>query len=875
MIPYTSNLESIFQFLDSQMNGLTEHEAKQRLRHCGLNELNAEKKTPLWIKFFKQFKDFMILILLAAATISGFMGNTKDTVVILLIVIINAIIGFIQEYRAERAVEALRGMTAQFSKVIRKGIPKITPSSELVPGDIVILEAGQIVPADLRLIEVSSLKIQESSLTGESADIEKHIKIIEDLSIAIGDQKNMAFKGTHVTFGRAKGIVVRTGMQTEMGKIAQMLTGSETLTPLQKRMSAFGKKLTAIVLFLCLTVFVLGYVSGEDFLSLLLTTLSLAVAAIPEALPAVITIALAIGARRMVTRQALIRKLPAVETLGSVTHICTDKTGTLTENKMKVERCIEISPNPEDFSKNILMLNLSLSNDVELNNKKQALGESTEVALYEYAQSKNFIKSELENQHPRIAELPFDSDRKCMTTIHLFENRRLALVKGAVESLLEKSADKSDFFINEITKKSNYLASEGYRVLAHAYRWMDNFTKESDLFDVENDLIIVGLTGIMDPPRRGVEDAIANCYAAGIQPVMITGDHPETARNIAYKIGIISAHEARETRTVLTGKELTKLDWQELLNRVMHVKVYARVSPEQKLTIVKALQEQGHFVAMTGDGVNDAPALKAADIGVAMGINGTDVSKEAAHMILMDDNFATITGAVQEGRRIYDNVKKFIRYALTTNSGEVWTLLLAALVGLPIPLLPIHILWINLVTDGLPGIALSSEKAEKNIMSRPPRHPKESIFANGLGYSVLWVGLLMGILTIATQAWSMNLENPHWRTMTFTVLCLSQLANVMAIRSENQSLFSIGVFSNKPLVGAVLLTISLQLSIIYIPFLQPIFYTEALTIKELIIVTMISLTVFLATEVEKSIRKYIGKIKKDWKHNRSLQNDKK
>lgn len=856
MIPYATHQKNLYQSLGTQPDGLTQQDAEERLRKYGFNQLSKAKETPLWLRFLKQFKDFMILVLLSAALISGIMGDWKDTSIILLIVIINAVIGFIQEYRAEKAIEALRSMTAPFSSVLRSGLIKIIPSSELVPGDIVLLEAGQIVPSDMRLIEVHNLKVQEAALTGESTDVEKHTNIIEGADIPVADQKNMAFKGTHITHGRARGLVVQTGMQTEMGKIAQMLSGSETVTPLQKRMAAFGKKLTVIVFFLCIAVFILGYLRGEDLLRLLLTTISLAVAAIPEALPAVITIALAIGAKRMVARHALIRKLPAVESLGSVTYICTDKTGTLTENKMRVERCIEISVDNSDDTNHLLMLNLSLSNDVHVNDKKETIGESTELALYEYAQSKQFSKSDLEVQYPRIGELPFDSVRKCMTTVHRYNDKKLALVKGAVESLLERSINKSEGYINDITLKANQMASEGYRVLAHAYKWVDDFQSGSDLSDVENNLIIVGLTGIMDPPRAEAAQAIADCYAAGIQPVMITGDHPETARTIAFKIGILTADEAGKSSAVITGRDLAKLGWEEFLNRVEKIKVYARVSPEQKLNIVKALQEKGQFVAMTGDGVNDAPALKAADIGVAMGITGTDVSKEAAHMILIDDNFATIAKAVREGRRIFDNIKKFIRYALTTNAGEVWAILLAPLVGLPIPLLPIHILWINLVTDGLPGIALSSEKAENNIMSRPPRHPKESIFANGLGYSVLWVGLLMGILTVATQAWF--IDTSHWQTMAFNVLCLTQLGNVMAIRSENQSLFSIGIFSNKPLIGAVLLTMLLQLAITYVPFLQAIFHTEALTLKEFIIVGAVSSSVFFATELEKLIRKYIN-----------------
>jgi len=648
--------------------------------------------------------------------------------------------------------------------------------------------------------------------------------------------------------------VVETGMKTEMGKIAKMLAGEDNTTPLQKRMAAFGKKLSVVVLGICMVIFATGYLRGEDPLRLLLTTISLAVAAIPEALPAVITISLALGAKRMVKRQALIRKLPAVETLGSVTYICTDKTGTLTQNKMQVEKSVVINKEGSDEVVNrLLLLNMALSNDVQVNESGKFVGDSTELALFEYAASNQYNKNDLQIQYPRVAEIPFDSVRKCMSTLHRFENRYLLLVKGALESLLERSALKDEVSAEDLHQQTETLAAEGYRVLAHAYRWIDDYSPATSLDELEKDLTIIGLTGIMDPPRLEAAQAIADCYTAGIQPAMITGDHPETARSIALKIGILNKEDASNKYAVITGKELSKLNWEDFLNRVKKIRVYARVSPEQKLRIVKALQEQGQFVAMTGDGVNDAPALKNADIGVAMGITGTDVSKEAAHMILLDDNFATIAKAVREGRRIFDNIRKFIKYTLTSNAGEIWVIFLAPLVGLPIPLLPVHILWINLVTDGLPGLALSSEKAEPDIMQRPPRHPKESIFAMGLGVHVMWVGLLMGALVLATQAWSIHEGNAHWQTMVFNVLCLSQMGHVLAIRSESQSFFSMGMFSNKPLIGAVLLTLLLQIAVTYVPFLQPIFRTESLTLNEFLLVGAVSSLVFFAVEMEKAI----------------------
>jgi Ca2+-transporting ATPase len=849
------NQHELIEILGAKTDGLQQVDADEKLVIHGPNELVREKKKPLWLKFLNQFSDFMILVLLGAAVLAGLVGDVADTLIILLIVVVNAIIGFVQEYKAENAVEALRNMSAPFATVLRDGNIKIIAAKDLVPGDTVLMEAGQVVPADIRLLEVYSFKTQEASLTGESEDVEKHSSELQGEDMPLGDRKNMAFKGTFATYGRAKGVVVQTGMETEMGKIAKLLTGGDTITPLQRRMAAFGKKLSLFILAVCAIIFAVNYLRGEEMLTVIFTVISIAVAAIPEALPAVIGVALSFGAKRMVRRQALIRKLPAVETLGSVTYICTDKTGTLTQNKMQVEKSLLIGN--DEKTKHLVLLNMALSNDVQFNEKNEAVGDSTELALYNYAAAQQYPKMNLEQTYPRVAEVPFDSERKCMSTLHRYESRYLLLVKGAVESLLDRSENKDEAYEKDILQQIEAMASQGYRVLAHAYRWVDNFNEDTIVPNLETDLTIIGLTGILDPPRQEAALAIADCYTAGIHPIMITGDHPETARSIASKIGILKPEDAGNPYAVMTGKELAKLNWDDFLNRVLKIKVYARVSPEQKLHIVKALQEKKEIVAMTGDGVNDAPALKSADIGVAMGITGTDVSKEAADMILLDDNFATITKAVKEGRRIFDNIHKFLKYALASNTGETLLIFLAPLTGMPIPLLPVQILWMNLVTDGLPGLAFSGEKSEKDIMHRPPRNPNQGIFSDGLGSYILWVGILIGAIGLATQAWAIPAAGKHWQTIVFNVLCLSQMGHALAIRSRTESFFSMSLFSNKPLLGAVVLTFFLQIAVTYVPFLQDIFKTESLTFREFVIVGAVSSIVFIVLEIEKAVRRRI------------------
>lgn len=875
----------VTESLGSSLQGLSSEEIQRRLGQYGPNELREKKKKTLVVMFLDQFKDFMIMVLIAAAIISGFIGEMSDTIAIVVIVALNAVIGFMQEYRAEKAMAALKKMAAQSATVIRNGMPATIDASDIVPGDIVMLEAGRIVPADMRLIEAVQLKVEEAALTGESVPAEKHIKALHDELLPIGDRKNMAYKGTFVTYGRGKGLIVATGMDTELGKIATMLQEEEEVkTPLQKRLTSFGQRLAIAVLAICAIIFIVGMMRAEPLLLMLLTAISLAVAAIPEALPAVVTISLALGARKMVKQNALIRKLPAVETLGSVTYICSDKTGTLTLNKMtveeiygdgkfarssefKVERFIPKEPGTDFPPIPALFTALALSNDAQEDSNSQVIGDPTEIALFNIAREKGLDKKELEKALPRVREIPFDADRKCMTTIHQWvspgEGSRaeyISFTKGALDVLLENSKDiltsegLKPLEANKIAQINEKMAADGLRVLCIALRRWERLPENVSPENIETGLTILGLVGLMDPPREEAKEAISLCKTAGIIPVMITGDHPITARAIAKRLGIIEDG----SKAILTGRELERLPLEEFEKKVEQIRVYARVAPEQKLKIVKALQDKGQFIAMTGDGVNDAPALKRADIGIAMGITGTDVSKEAAHMILLDDNFATIVKAVKEGRKIFDNIRKFIKYLLTTNSGEIWTLFLAPLVGLPIPLLPIHILWINLVTDGLPALALSVEPEEGDVMKRPPRHPKESIFAHGLGLHAIWVGLLMGAAVLFVQAWAIRTGNSHWQTMVFTVLCLTQLGHVLAIRSEKESLFRQGLLSNKALLGAVLLTFVLQMATIYLPSLNPIFKTEPLTFYELMLTLVLSTLVFWAVELEKAFKRNIS-----------------
>ena len=859
------SITEIAELLKSTPSGISNSIALKRLSEYGKNEIEDKRKKTILQMVLHQLTDFMILVLIVVAIVSGILGDLTDTIIILAIIVINAAVGFIQEYRSEKAMEALKNMAPSFARVVREGSTLEITATELVPGDVVLLEAGNIIPADIRFFETHQIKVDESALTGESHNVEKNCNILPKGDYSLGDRINMGFKGTHITNGRGKAYVIATGMNTELGLIAKMIQTDEKSTPLQKRLTAFGKRLSVFVLLICAVIFVFGWWRGEDAVTMLLTSISLAVAAIPEALPALVTIALAFGAKRLAKNNALIRKLPAVETLGSVTHICTDKTGTLTLNKMTVQETYEITnlnPSSTFLENSVLLDAMALNNDVSKDRNEKWLGDSTEVALVQFAFDKNKERTDLEKKFPRVAEIPFDSTRKCMTTFHKTENRTvgqaggiMAITKGAVEIILEKLVESQKLLIPELESKANEMAEKGYRVIGYAVKEMDTLPELQNFDAIESGLTLIGFAGIIDPAREEVKQAVAECKQAGIIPIMITGDHKLTAIAIAKQLGIMVSEED----LVLSGPELSALTEQQFDGIVEKVRVYARVNPEQKLKIVNALHDRGQIVAMTGDGVNDAPALKNADIGIAMGINGTEVSKEASHMILLDDNFATIVVAVKHGRKVFDNILKFIKYIMTGNSGEIWAIFLAPFFLLPIPLLAIHILWINLVTDGLPGLALASEPAEKNIMKRPPRKPKENIFSNGMGKHILWVGFLMGITTLGIQYWAINSENSHWQTMAFTVLCFSQMGHVMAIRSDRESLFKIGLLSNKPLLGALFLTVVLQLILIYSPFFNGIFKTQPLSMYELGTTLVVSTVVFWAVELEKWIMRLTTK----------------
>lgn len=854
--------DETFTRLETGHGGLKHAEAARRLAAHGPNVLAQAPPRSALAMFAAQFADLMILILIAAAVISGLIGDVADTIVIAAIVLLNAVLGFAQEFRAERAIVALRRMAAPSATVVREARPAAIAAADLVPGDVVLLESGRIVPADLRMFDVANLRVDESALTGESVPVEKTVEALAEADLAVGDRRNIAHKGSVVTYGRGRGVVVATGMRTEFGRIAELLSEAHAAqTPLQRRLAAFGRRLALVVLCVCAIVFATGLLRGEAALPMFMTALSLAVAAIPEALPAVVSIALAIGAHRMVKNYALIRRLPAVETLGSVTFICSDKTGTLTGNEMQVDQyfCDGVRANALGTSApwQVLLQTMAVSHDATIDRDGRIMGDPTEAALLRAARQAGVQHEIALERWPRVAELPFDSARKCMTTVHAMpDGGFLSITKGAAEAVValstheQRSDSRPTLNRDSLFSIADEMANDGLRVLAVGVRRWDSRPCPVQVETLERGLVFIGLIGLIDPPRPEVREAIATCHAAGIVPVMVTGDHPATARAVARRLGLPDAREA-----LLTGKSLATLAPSELRERVRDVRVYARVAPEQKLDIVRALQARGEVVAMTGDGVNDAPALQQADIGIAMGVAGTDVAKAASAMVLLDDNFATVVRAVREGRRIYDNLRRFVRYVLTTNSAEIWTIFLAPFLGLPVPLLPIQILWINLVTDGLPGIALASEAEERNVMQRPPRPPGESLFARGLGPHALLIGLFMAALTLASQGWYVNANSPAWQTVVFTMLCFTQLGHVLAIRSEETSLVALGVASNRPLFATIVITIALQLAVIYLPVFNTLFHTVPLRPAELGLCVGAAFAVIAVVELEKWFRR--------------------
>jgi P-type Ca2+ transporter type 2C len=844
---YQLSTEEVLNQLETSASGLKNEAVPILQKEFGENVLPDEKQKSKLSILLEQFNDVMIIILLIAAVISFVVGEHTDAFVILAIIIGNAWLGFSQENNAEESIRMLKKMAAQFALVIRDNKPLKIEASQLVPGDIIILGAGDIVPADARLIEVNSFKTDEASLTGESFAVDKIIEPINGDNLVPGDQHNMVFKGTVVTNGSAKAVVTGTGLKTEIGKIAGLMDVGVQKTPLQQRLATFSRQLAIIVIIICLLVFGFGLWRGEPAFQMFLTALSLAVAALPEALPAVITIALAYGARRMVKQKALIRKLPAVETLGSVTYICTDKTGTLTKNEMTVEK-IQADAGNEELLKYAMLLN----NEVRYSEEGELLGDSTETSLVQYALKNGLSKKDADDKFPVLKKLPFDSERMRMSTLHKNGDKWIVFVKGAPVKIVELLSGKFKEQIPGWLDTNRAWAADGLRVLFFAYKIFDHAPGELNIA-LEKELDFLGMTAMIDPPREEVIEAIRQCKTAGIRTVMITGDQPLTAKAIAERLEMIN----REFSDVKTGADLDKITEEELIEKVKSICVYARVSPEQKLKIIKALQSNGEFVAMTGDGVNDAPSLKQADIGLAMGITGTDVSKEAADMILLDDNFATIVKAVKEGRRIYANIRKFILYVLSCNLGEILVIFFAPILGFAMPLLPTHILWINLVTDGLPGIALVSEPAEKNIMRIPPRPAKENLFAGGLVRRILLSGILMTLAAFFVQWWAGNqgYDIRTQQTMVFTTLCFMQLGNALSVRSEYQSMFSSGIFLNKGMWGAIVLTVLLQLGIIYIPFLQRILKTAFLEWNAMAVIVGVTIGFVLGIELIKYFSK--------------------
>ena len=894
---FSKTIKQTLQELQTDIEkGLTDEQINSKREEYGFNELKAKRKKTLIQKFIEQFKDFTIIVLIIAAIVSGIVGISEgegitDTIIILIVVILNAIIGVAQESKAEKSLEALQKLSDHASKVIRNGKMEIIPSKLLLPGDVVILETGDYIPADLRIVEAINLKSQESALTGESVPVEKQVNEIKDEKIGIGDRTNMLFSSSLITYGRGKGIVVETGMNTQVGKIASMLDNTnETVTPLQEKLNTLGKTLGMAALAICAIIFIIGLFYGKEPIHMFMTAVSLAVAAIPEGLVAVSTIVLAIGVQKMVKKNAIVKKLPAVETLGSASVICSDKTGTLTQNKMTVKKLyynntilnIEDIKQINEEAKKLVLASM-LCNDTKIAPNLTLKGDPTETALVDMAFKLEFEPSIFE-QMPRVEEIPFDSDRKLMTTVHKVANKYIVYTKGGVDELLNCSNGyiirgeiKYDLeeFKKEIQRHNIEMASDALRILALGYKELDHMPKKEEIQKLESDLIFIGMVGMIDPPRQEAKIAVEKCKTAGIKTVMITGDHKITAIAIAKSLGILKNEEE-----ALTGKELEEMTDEQLTNNIRNYSVYARVSPEHKVRIVKAWKAQGEIVAMTGDGVNDAPALKTADIGCAMGMVGTDVAKEAADVILTDDNFATVVSAVEEGRRIYDNILKAIQYLLSSNVGEILVLFVAILLTPLIakwfgitnisalePLLPIHILWINLVTDALPALALAFDPANKDIMKSKPKDSKLGIFTKGMVFRVIYQGIMIGTLTLiafliglsttnieGTKEYIEHVKIEIGQTMAFSVLALSQLVHVFNIRDNKNSIFKTKPFNNMKLILAILVSALLMITILLIPTLRQIFSIWALPVENILEVICLVFAPIIIVEIFKLLK---------------------
>ena len=873
---YLQSVEEVFNEVQSSPAGLSSQEVASRLEKYGANTLQEGKKKSLLEKFVDQFKDFMILVLLVAAVVSMFAHSGEpdptDAIIILAVVLLNAILGVFQESKAEEAIEALKKMASPVASVLRDGHVEHVKGEDIVVGDVVILEAGDVVPADMRLFEVNTVKIEESALTGESVPVDKDLVIPTGDEVGIGDRTNMAFSSTNVTYGRAVGVVTSTGMNTEVGKIANMLANTEEgKTPLQENQDALGKWLTIMILVIAVIIFVVGMLRGNEWTHMLLTAIAIAVAAIPEGLPAISTIILALGTQKMAQRNALVRKLPAVETLGGVEIICSDKTGTLTLNQMTVEKMVydnEIHDASEEISKDNMALRvMNLANDTKISQDNSLLGDPTETAMVQYGLDKNYdVREELVNI-PRVAEVPFDSTRKLMTTIHQLEDGKyLVATKGAPDMLLdrvtkiEKHGEVSAFTEDDRTtlmKLNKEMATQALRVLAMAYKVIDTLPETIDTDSIEHDLIFAGLVGMIDPERKEAAAAIKVAQSAGIRTIMITGDHRDTAQAIAKRLGILRPDQEDG---VLTGGELNDISDEELERTVETYSVYARVSPEHKVRIVKAWQKNGKVVSMTGDGVNDAPSLKQADIGVGMGITGTEVSKGASDMVLADDNFETIVVAVEEGRKVFSNIQKAVQYLLSANFGEVMTMFVATMAGWSI-LEPIHILWINLVTDVFPAIALGLEEAEADIMNHPPRGKSSNFLSNGVLPSIFYQGFFEGAITLFVFWYATEVAkwgNPVGETMAFATLGLIQLFHAFNVKSVYKSLGQVGAFKNKMFNYAILVSAVMLLSVMVIPGLTNVFDVATLTAGQWLFVVGSAFSIVPIVEIAKAIMRAMG-----------------